>query len=90
MRTIPDISHLFQPLEDAIRLKLVPSLTGHSACSALEREVLSLPCRLGGLGIVNPVRIADSQFNASIRIIASLQSLILVKLCMPHYLMSTK
>jgi len=81
MRTIRDISHLFQPLGDAIRLKLIPSLTGHSACSALEREVLLLPChgRLGGLGIVNPacIHIADSQFNASIRITASFQSLIL-------------
>jgi len=77
MRTIPVISHLFQPLEDAIHLKLIPSLTGHSACSELEREVLSQLCRLGGLGIVNPVRITDSQFNASIRITASLQSLIL-------------
>ena len=54
MRTIPDVGPLFQPLEDAIRLKFIPSLTGHSACSALEREVLPLPCRLGGLGIVNP------------------------------------
>ena len=73
MRTI---SHLFQPLEDAIRLKLIPSLTGHSACSAQEREILSLPCRLGGLGVVNPVDIADSQFTTSTRITASLQSLI--------------
>ena len=76
MRTIPNVSHLFQPLEDAIRLKLIPSLTGHSACSAQEREVLSLPCRLGGLSVVNPVDIADSQFTASTRITASLRSLI--------------
>ena len=53
MRTIPDISPLFKPLEDAIYLKLLPSFTGHSCCSS-ERELLSLPCRLGGLGIVNP------------------------------------
>ena len=63
--------------DDAIRLKLIPSLTGHSSCSALEREVLSLPCRLGGLDIVNPVHIAGSQFTASTKITASLQSLIL-------------
>ena len=65
MRTIPNVGPLFQPLEDAIRLKLIPALTGHGACSALERDVLSLPCRLGGLGIVNPVDIADSQFTAN-------------------------
>ena len=56
---------------------MIPSLTGHSACSALEREVLSLPCHLGGLGLVNPVHIAGSQFTASTKITASLQFLIL-------------
>ena len=30
MRTIPDISPLFKPHEDAIYLKLLPSFTGHS------------------------------------------------------------
>ena len=79
MRTIPNVGPLFQPLEDAIRLKLIPALTGHGACSALERDVLSLPCRLGGLGIVNPVDIADSQFAASIKITHSLRSLIVAQ-----------
>ena len=79
MRTIPNVGPLFQPLEDAIRLKLIPALTGHGACSALERDVLSLPCRLGGLGIVNPVDIADSQFTASIKITHSLRSLIVAQ-----------
>ena len=55
MRTIPTVGPLFQPLGDAIHLRLIPALTGHGACSALEHDVLSLPCRLGGLGIVNPV-----------------------------------
>ena len=79
MRTIPNVGPLFQPLEDAIRLKLIPALTGHGACSALERDVLSLPCRLGGLGIVIPVDIANSQFTASIKITHSLRSLIVAQ-----------
>ena len=62
MRTIPDIGPPFQPLEDAIYLKLIPSLTGHSSCSTSECEVLSLPCHLGGLGIVCPTTIAESQY----------------------------
>ena len=74
MRTIPDISPLFKPLEDAIYLKLLPSFTSHSCCSS-ERELLSLPCRLGGLGIVNPTIIADSQFDASIKITNPLKDL---------------
>ena len=76
MRTIPDISPLFKPLEDAIYLKLLPSFTGHS-CSLSECDLLSLPCRLGGLGIVNPTIIADSQFDASIKITNPLKDLIM-------------
>ena len=65
MSTIPDISPLFNPLKDTIYLKLLPSFTGHSS-STSERELLSLPCHLGGLGIVNPTVIADSRFDASL------------------------
>ena len=68
MRTIPNIGPLFKPLEDAIRLQLIPSFTGHSPSCTIERELLSLPCRLGSLGIINPTTIADSQFNASTKI----------------------
>ena len=68
MRTIPNIGPLFEPLEDAIRLQLIPSFTGHSPSCTIERELLSLPYRLGGLGIINPTTIADSQFNASTKI----------------------
>ena len=76
MRTIPGISPLFKPLEDAIYLKLIPSLTGHS-CSTSKHELLSLPCRPGGLGIVNPTIIADSQFDASTKITNLLKDLII-------------
>ena len=81
MRTIPDIGPLFRPLKDAIYLKLLPSFTGHSCSSftghSCERELLSLPCRLSGLGIVNPTIIADSQFDASIKITNPLKDLIM-------------
>ena len=36
-----------------------------------------LPCRLGGIGIVNPMDIADSQFDTSVCVTASLKELIL-------------
>ena len=81
IRTIPDISSLFQLLEDAICLQLLLSLTGHTACSAIERH-FSLPCRFGGLGVANPTSICDSQFcdsqfAASIQITAPLKKLII-------------
>ena len=86
MRTIPSVGLLFQPLEDGIHLKLIPALTGHGACSALKCDVFSLPCCLGGLGIVNPVDITNSQFTASIKITHSLRSLIITQ---NSYLMFT-
>ena len=80
MRTMPDIAPLLAPLEDAIHLCLIPALTGYAASS------LALPflgtcflflCHLGGMGIVNPMNITDSQFDASVCVTASLKELIL-------------
>ena len=39
MRTIPDIASLLAPLEDAIRLHLIPALTGFDACSPILRAL---------------------------------------------------
>lgn len=40
-----------QPLEDAIRHKFALAVTGRSEFSENERQVLSLPARMGGLNI---------------------------------------
>ncbi len=44
--TILDIGDLLDPVEKAIRHKLLPALTGRSAGSDLERELFSLPVHL--------------------------------------------
>eukprot|EP00731_Ephydatia_muelleri_P021639 Em0014g230a len=54
LRTIPDISSLLQPLEDAIRLNFIPSITGRDSISDTKRDLFALPARLGGLAIPNP------------------------------------
>jgi len=41
---------------------------------------VSLPCRLGGLGLINPLKIADSQFSASQLITAPLKEFIIKQL----------
>ena len=78
MRTIPSISSFFQPLEDAIHLELLPALTGRPASSSTERNLFSLSCHFGGLGVVNPISICDSQFAASQEITGQLKDLILL------------
>ena len=56
---------LLQPLEEAIRTKLIPTLTGQSPLNDNVRHLLALPARLGGMGIINPSDIAESQQHAS-------------------------
>ena len=50
---MPRTSQLFQPLEDAIRAVLIPSLLRRSV-NDLERDILALPARFGGLGLYKP------------------------------------
>ena len=51
MRTIPDISDQLNQLEELITCKFIPAITGGIRCSDTERKLLSLPSKLGGLGI---------------------------------------
>ncbi len=75
-RTIPEVSDLFQPLEDAIHQVFIPSLTGCPPCSQLTRDLLALPVRLGGLGLTNPTITSDDNFQASVKLTAPLVAVI--------------
>ena len=76
-RTIPDIGDLLRPLEEAIRHHFLPSLTGRSAFSDAERDLMALPVRLGGLGIANSTQQASHHHNTSQKATAPLIALIL-------------
>ena len=78
-RTISNIAHLLQPLEDAIRHKFIPALTGRSDVTDDERELFSLPVRLGGLGLTNPVESCSHEFATSMKITARIAALILLQ-----------
>ena len=67
LRTIPDIEDLLQPLEEAIRSVLIPTLLNRTI-SYQDRRILELPVCLGGLGIVNPSTEAKSNYQYSKRI----------------------
>ena len=49
-RTVPEISEYFDELEYEIHNTLLPAIIGREI-SDLEREIIALPVRLGGLGI---------------------------------------
>ena len=77
LRTVPDVSNLFHPVEEAIRHSFLPALTGRTGFNDLERNLLELPARLGGLGIMNPSRSATIHHCNSRRISAPLTTAIL-------------
>jgi hypothetical protein len=75
-RTISGISHLFQPLEDAIRSKFIPAIVGRKI-SDIERKILALPVRFGGIGVLNPVETSETEYEASKKTTENLKELIL-------------
>ncbi len=72
LRTIPGIQDLLIPLENEIHQTFIPALTGRPPCSKLERDLLSLPVRLGGMGLTNPATLSPHAFYASQRLTAPL------------------
>ena len=62
-RTVPNVSDLFLPMENALRHRFLPALTGRTGFTDLERELFAIPARLGGLGILNPSKTASHQFE---------------------------
>ena len=75
-RTTPNIEALLHPLEDCIRLNLIPFLTGRPPPNNLVRDLLALPARFGGLGITNPTSLSSIESNSSLSIASHLSSLI--------------
>ena len=68
---------LLQPLEEAIRTKLIPTLTGQSPPNDNVRRLLALPARLGGMGIIDPSDVVESQQSVSTTCCKPLVDLIL-------------
>ena len=54
-------SEQFASLEEVIRLDFIPALSGR-AVSDIERVLLALPARMGGLGLPNPASDADVSY----------------------------
>ena len=68
---------IFMARHPAIHHQFIPALTGQVSSSPEVRKLLSLPNRLGGLNIVNPVEIAESQLMASKTITTPLMKMII-------------
>ena len=58
-----------------IREKLIPALVGRRV-SGIERRILALPVRLGGIGLSYPVLSADREYSAAVSITRNLANVI--------------
>ena len=67
LRTLRDIAELLEPLERAINEVLIPAVTDHTV-TKVERDLLGLPVRMGGLGFTDPVVTSSSEYEASIKV----------------------
>ena len=64
-RTTGQTEESLQSLEDAIRYRFSPAVTGHSALSENERDIISLPARMGGLDLCNPKELVQEEYRNS-------------------------
>ena len=65
MRVVPNLGDKLQPIEEALRFRLLPAITGRSNISDVERLIFALPARDGGLGIPIPTEVMAEQYRAS-------------------------
>ena len=77
MRTIPAISQSLYPLEETVRSKFIPAITGGHICNNAKRQVLSLPNRYGGLAIPIFYELEEAELENSPEITSELTPLII-------------
>ena len=75
-RSMMDASTCLHPIEHTIRTKLIPALTGRPPPNDIERDLLALPARLGGIALANPTQATATEFLTSNKIMEALQTAI--------------
>ena len=73
MRTVPNTAAYLQQIDEIVQTELIPAITGGITCSEEERKLLSLPPKLGSLGIPIFSTISDAEFENPKHFTASLQ-----------------
>ena len=65
MRTIPNIKNQLKQLDDVIKTEFIPAITRGINCSDIERILMSLFPRFGGLGIPMFSEFAQKEYEFS-------------------------
>ena len=77
MRTIPNISDQLNQLDGEIISEFKPAITWGIHCSDIERQLLSLSSKLGGLGILIFAEILNQEYEYSLMLSKDLSTRIL-------------
>ena len=77
LRTISGCEEHLVPVDEVIRHKFIPALTGGHVVNELERQLLALPPRLGGLGLKIFSQNAVEEYQNSTSVTVELQEQIL-------------
>ena len=77
LRNIPGIAEEMRQVDEVVRHRLIPAIIGGHIINDDERRMLSLPPRLGGLGLKVLEEEAEIYFRDSMGITSSLQNQIL-------------
>ena len=77
MRAIESIENFILPLDKAIKQKLIPALFSDFQVSEELRTLIALPCKLGRMGIINPLEIANEKYVTSRELTKKLTNLII-------------
>ena len=70
--TIRAIHKHLEKLDQAVDTKFIPTLADGHFCNEMERKLLSLPVKYGGIGVVMFCDIAENEYNNSRAVTASL------------------
>ena len=77
MRTIENLENFILTLDKVIKQKLIPALFNNFQISEELRNFIALPFKLGGMGIINPVEIANEEYVNSRELTKKLTNLII-------------
>ena len=67
IRTISNLSTILEPLDETVTKEFIPAITDGHHCSEDERRLLSLPVRLGGLGLPIFSELCDREYENSLK-----------------------
>ena len=77
MRTIPNIVDELAEFDFVLDNEFITAITDGIHCSPIERQLISLPTKMGGLAIPIYTELSDEEFENSIKVTQSLSNAIL-------------